>query len=67
MNEEQWRAAVSHVFSGWTPDSKSVWEIIEALGAVIPRMIQSRKLCRYCWKMDPLLMGRVARGMGQVH
>ena len=59
VNEEQWRAAVSHVFSGWTPDSKSVWEIIEALGASSHDDPVSEAL-QVLLEMDPLLMGRVA-------
>ena len=58
--EEQWRAAVRQVFSGWNPDGESAWEIIKALGASSPNDPVSEALQALLYE-DPLLMGRIAR------
>lgn len=60
VTEEQWRAAVRQVFSGWNPDSESAWEIILALGGTSPDDPVSEAL-QILLHLDPLLMGRVAR------
>ena len=58
--EEQWSAAVRQIFSGWTPNSNSAWEIIKALGLASSDDPVSEALQALLYE-DPLLMGRIAR------
>jgi len=58
--EEQWRASVRQVFSGWNPDDESAWEIIIALGHASTDDVVSEAL-HILLDVDPLLMGRVAK------
>ena len=59
---EAWRAAVRQIFSGWTPDARSAKSVLGELGQkdediTIFLSAAFQKLMR----LDPLLMGRVAR------
>ena len=58
--EEQWSAAVRQIFSGWTPNSNSAWEIIKALGLSSSDDPVSEAL-QVLLQEDPLLVGRIAR------
>ena len=60
VDEEQWRAAIRQVFSGWVPDEISAWEIITVLGKSSPDDPISEAL-QVLLHQDPLLMGKVAR------
>ena len=59
-DEEQWRASVRQVFSGWNPDGESAWEVISALGEVSADGTASEAL-QVLLQQDPLLMGRLLK------
>ena len=59
-DEEQWRASVRQVFSGWNPDGELAWEVISALGGISADGAASEAL-QVLLQQDPLLMGRLLK------
>ena len=57
--EEQWRAVIRQVFSGWNPDSKTARAIVNAFGGTSDDPVSETLFALS--REDPLMMGRVAK------